>query len=82
MMGWDDLVIALVMMIVSYAIQASNAPKNTQKDAQAGQLDTPKVEEGEPIPVVFGTVLCKQAQVVWYGNASTQPIWSQGGGKK
>lgn len=69
---WTQILVSFVMMIVSYAIQAAMAPK--PKPPQAGQLDTPTAQEGDSIPVIFGTILIKQSNIIWYGDARTTPI--------
>lgn len=77
---WVNLIVSLVMMVVSAALQASMRPK--PETPKPGKLDVPTASEGAPIPVVFGTVLIKSSNVIWYGDAGTQPIVSEGGGKK
>lgn len=72
---------SFVMMIVSYAIQALIAPKPKTMNATAGTLDVPKAKEGDPIPVLFGTMLIKEPNVIWFGDAATKEIKSDGGGK-
>lgn len=76
---WVQLAIAVVMLIVSYAITMSMQPK-PQKPI-AGSLDVPTAQAGKSIPVVFGTVLIKDANVVYYGDARTVPIVTKGGKK-
>lgn len=77
---WMQLVVSLIMMVISTAIQSMSQPE--QKDPEVGKLDIPTADEGGPIPVIFGTCMTKQSNVVWYGDASTEPIMSSGGGKK
>lgn len=74
-----QLIWAVVMMIVAYAIQVYLTPK--PKNASFGQLDVPVAEEGATISVVFGTVLIKDANVMWYGDSGTKEIYSSGGKK-
>lgn len=76
---WPQIVIAVVMLIVSYAITLSMQPK-PQKPI-AGTLDVPTAKAGDCIPVVFGTVVIKQANVIDYGDASVKPIKTKGGKK-
>jgi hypothetical protein len=77
---WVQLIVSIVMMVISYAIQSSIKP--TSPEAQAGKLDIPTVEEGKSISVVFGTCLVKSSTVAWYGDPSTEAIRSGGGGGK
>lgn len=76
---WVQLAWMVVMMVVSYAISQSMQPK-PQKPV-AGQLDVPTAEEGGSIPVCFGTNVCKQSNIIWYGDAGTKAIKSKGGKK-
>lgn len=73
------LFVSLAMMIVSAALQASMQPK--PKAPEAGSLDVPFADEGGVIPVCFGTNIVKSSNVIWYGDSSTQPIYSSGGKK-
>lgn len=72
-------ILALVMLVVSYAITLSMTPKPTKP--VAGQLDIPTAEEGGNIPVCFGENIIKQSNVVWFGDAGVEPIKSSGGKK-
>lgn len=76
---WIELARAVIMLIISYAISASMQPK--QEKPQAGSLDIPEPNEGDAITVVFGEVLKKDANVIWYGDASTKEIKTKGGKK-
>ncbi len=69
---WLSLFQAFATLIVSYAIQSLTQPKAATP--QAGQLDVPTAREGDNIPVVFGTVVIKESNVIWYGDAKTIPI--------
>lgn len=75
-----QLFVALVMMIVSAALQASMQPK--PKSPESGKLDVPLAQDGDVIPVAFGTNVAKTSNVNWYGDSGTTPIYSSGGGKK
>lgn len=76
---WANLIISFVMTIVSYALQAAAAPK--PEKPQPGKLDTPTAEEGSNIPVVFGTVIIKSSNIIWYGDARTTAIKTKSGKK-
>lgn len=77
---WVQLIVSFVMMVVSSALTAASMQK--PKDPEAGELDVPTADEGGNVPVIFGTVIVKNSNVVWYGDARTTPIMSSGGGKK
>jgi hypothetical protein len=76
---WIQLAIAVISMVVSAAINASMKPKT--EPLKADKLDIPQIDESKPISVIFGTVLKKDAQVVWYGDPGTNAIRTKGGKK-
>ncbi len=67
---WPQIIIALVIAVLSYAL----TPKPKIPSATAGKLDIPSPRLGDAIPVVFGRVWIKDAQISYYGNAATTPI--------
>lgn len=81
-MGYEILIINLLLLVVSVAMQASAKPRISVSTPEAGKLDTPRAEEGTPISVVFGTVIKKNPNCVWFGDSSTIPITKSGGGGK
>lgn len=81
-MVWWNLVYALVMMVISYAISFAMMPKSTMSDATVGAMDVPTAEAGKTVPVIFGTILVKDSNVIDYFDAKTVAIESGGGGKK
>lgn len=48
----------------------------------AGEVDIPKVEEGEELGRVYGTYWISDPQVHWWGDVDAVPIKSSSGGKK
>lgn len=82
-MGYEVLIINLLLLVVSVALQMSAQPKaDAVAKPEAGKLDIPRVDEGVPISVIFGTVLKKDSNCVWYGDAATVPIVSRSGSSK
>ena len=74
---WPQLVFALVMLVVSYALR----PKpQSPSPATTDQADIPTAEEGKPIPIIFGRVLVSGPNVTWFG--ALQSVEIKGGGKK
>lgn len=76
-----QLGISLVLLIISYLI----APRPKNDDPQAEKLsddDFPIANEGASVPIVFGLVVLDAPNVVWWGDADTRPIKSDGGSKK
>lgn len=63
---WVQLIIAIVMLVVSYAI--APRPKQQKTNALKPQdVTTPTVSAGSPIQVVFGRVRVKNPNVLFIG---------------
>ena len=77
----DDLIYAIVMMVISFAISYAMQPRPERNDAVVGSMDVPTAEAGKTIPVVFGTMLIKDSNVIDYFDSKTYPITTSGGGK-
>jgi len=76
-MVWNYIIIWAITSLISYAL----SPKpQTQKPEGLEDVEVPSVEEGKPIPVIFGRM--KVAPFVsWYGDFSTKAIKAEGGKK-
>lgn len=72
--------------IVTSVLSALLAPRPKVKNAVPGQIgekDIPMASADAPIPVVFGTRVISQPNVVWWGDVYTVPIREKvKGGKK
>lgn len=76
------LVVAFVLMAVSYAITASMARRQpAKKPAAMEEFDFPVAEEGTAQSVVFGDVWTPDWMVLWYGDYSVEAIKKKGGKK-
>lgn len=76
---WQYLVAWAVMMVLSSALM----PKPRSPDAAPGAMgEIPIASADALIPVVFGTCVLSQPNVVWWGDLSVTPIVRSGGGKK
>lgn len=73
---WVYLVIAIVVAIAAYAM-APRPPEPTPPMLK--DIDVPTAEEGRPVPVVFGTMVVKSPNIVWYGDLGYLPVYSDGG---
>lgn len=72
----------LLVMLISSLISAALAPKPPRpKPASLSDFDVPVAEEGRPIPVLFGTVLIRGSNVLWYGDLGTSRIRTKSGKK-
>ncbi len=77
-----QLVVAFIMLAVSYAITASMTRRQpAKKPAALEEFDFPQMEEGTAQPVVFGDVWVKDFMVLWYGDFRVTPIRKKGGKK-
>ncbi len=75
---WVELAVMIVSMILSYALR----PKPKAPPAQQlKDVHLPTIEQGTPVPVVFGNVWIDQWFVMWYGDMRVTPIKSSGGKK-
>lgn len=70
----------IVIWIVTTALSVLLAPRpkvQGKNDAQPGQIgdkDIPMASQDAPIPVLFGTRVLSQPNVVWWGDVSVTPI--------
>lgn len=74
-----QFIIAIVLLVITYLV----TPRPKASDATANLLsdkDFPISTEQTPIPVIFGEVLLKQPNVVWWGDVKTRPISRDAGG--
>lgn len=60
---WEQLAFAIVMAVISYALQPR--PK-MPVPAAATEMDNPTASAGTPLPVVFGTMTVKSANFLGY----------------
>jgi len=72
-----NLVWALAILVVSYAITALTSKNTKPKDAIPSRLSEfvfPSHDEGTPQPVIFGECWTSDWMVLYYGNLSTESI--------
>lgn len=60
-----QILIGVLLMVVSFAMMPQ--PKK-QKPQPSSDLDDPTAEAGRPVPVVFGSVEVKGANIIWFGD--------------
>lgn len=78
---WNFLIVWIITTVLSSLL----APRPKVQDAQPGQIGEqglPMASQDAPIPVLFGTRVLSQPNVVWWGDISVTPIRRSGGGKK
>lgn len=77
-----QIIAYLVVAAITAALAYLLAPKPEKaKPALLEDFDIPTADEGEPIPVIFGTVTVKSSTVVWYGDFGVQSYKPSGSGK-
>lgn len=78
---WEYLIVWVITTVLSVML----APRPKMQDAQPGQFgdkDIPIASADAPIPVLFGTRVISQPNVVWWGDVMVRAIRKSGGGKK
>lgn len=70
------------VFIASLFIMSFVKPKvETPRPASLEDFNVPTAETGRNVPIIYGTVLCKDANTVWYGDLDYEEIKDGGGGK-
>ena len=75
----------LIVWVGTAVLSALLAPRPKVQDAEPGQIgdkDIPMASQDAPIPVLFGTRVLSQPNVVWWGDVRVIPIRKSSGGKK
>lgn len=62
-----QLVVAIVVAVAAYLL--SPRPKDSGSDSTR-ELEAPTADAGRPIPVVFGELVVKSPNCLWYGDIS------------
>ncbi len=78
---WQQLLLWVATTVLSALLAPRQKPQNTQP-GQIGDRDIPMASRDAPIPVLFGTRVLSQPNVVWWGDVTVTPIQRSGGGKK
>jgi len=77
-MAFGYLLFSLVLNLIAYAIM----PKpQTENPKPSTDIKVPSIQEGQEIPVVFGTMEISPF-VGWFGHLRTRAIRAESGGKK
>lgn len=65
------LAIAFVLVaVIAYAV----APKQKSQNPAFEDADVPTASQGKPVNVIFGKVVMKSPNVVWYGDLKYKAI--------
>lgn len=75
-MPWT-VVVWLALMVISALMTKS--PKTVSQ--KPGEFDATTVDSSSPVPVLFGTRLMSNPNLVWYGDVRTKAIKTKGGKK-
>lgn len=71
-MFWVHLGMAIASLVLSYYL--TPAPPKPDNAIKAEDFDVPTADASRKIPVVFGRVMIKDANVVWWGDLTTTDI--------
>ena len=76
-----ELIIAVIIITIIAAVLAAVLvkPPSVPNLVPSALQNIPLVEQGKPIPVVFGTRFIRQPNVMWWGNVEAETIYSDGG---
>ena len=73
-----QLLITVALAVITYLITPK--PK-TEKLKAANAVDVPTTEAGRTLPVIFGTVMIRDPNVVWFGDMKVKAVKKSGGKK-
>jgi len=73
---WAALIVALLAAIYVYSSMPSTPSK---KPPSLADLQTPTVEDGREILMVFGEVVINDNNELWHGDLQTSPIKTKSG---
>lgn len=73
------IVLLLLSAFLAYVFQPT--PPGAGPPPNLEDFDIPTVEEGKPIPVVFGDAWLRDPNVLWYGDLSVYPVQKRVGKK-
>lgn len=66
---------ALIYLVVTTILTIALAPRPpTPAAAQIGDFTLPTVQQGRPVPIIFGTCNITGANCVWYGDLVVNPV--------
>lgn len=74
-----QLLIGIALQLIGFLL--TPRPK-VQQPEQTKDLDSPTAEAGRPVPVIWGEEEIRSANVLWFGEKSSQGVEVGGGGKK
>lgn len=69
------LAVYVLALLVTFAITPKAGSSNAGP-AALGDFTVPTASPGEPISVVFGSVLIQNPNVVWYGDMDYIPVYA------
>lgn len=77
-MVWWYVAVFVASLVISYA----TGPKGENpRKVRAASVEAPTAQEGLPIPMLFGTRVNRQPNIVWFGDIRTSAIRKKGGKK-
>lgn len=78
MFGWlINIIVGIALQIIGYLLM----PKTPQEKSEVQEMEDPVASAGIPVPVVFGTVLVEELNVLYFGDKNIVTIEVSGGKK-
>lgn len=78
---WTYIVVWVIAIVASYYVAQQKARGAEPQPGQIGDQGIPIASMDAPIPVVFGTRVLSQPNVIWWGDVTVEPIRRKGGKK-
>lgn len=76
----ETAIVYLIIFLIGLFVAFAMAPKAVVPPPPSlDDMQVPTAEPGRPVPVIFGTRLCKAPNVVWYGDLKYTPVETKGG---
>ena len=75
-MVWWFVVIFVVAIVAALALAPTPPSQESAKPKTLADFDVPTAEDGRRLPIIFGTVLFKSPNNIWYGDLGSKAIWS------
>lgn len=72
----------LIQLAITALLSIALKPKAESPRPQSmSDVNVPKADPSAAIPVIFGTVMVRNLNTVWWGDTSTSPIKTKSGKK-
>lgn len=69
-----DLIGLFIVSLIFFALFGPKPKIENARRANLGDFQVPRANEGDPVPIIYGTVKLKSPNTIYYGNLRAQPI--------